>query len=331
MRTLLQDVRYGLRMLRRRPGFTAVAVVTLALGVGVNTALFTIFNALALRPLPLTDPQQLVNVKGRDASGAEKNLFSYQDYLDYRARSTSFKGLAAMNKASAPLGDAVAGGEMDVLGADADYAFLQIVSANYFDVLGAPLALGRAFLPEECETPGARPVIVLSDWFWRQHFNADANVLGKILRLRGENYTIVGVTARGFVGTSPDAPAGWVPLMMRDQLLPAGFWNYRRWLTERDADSFALVGRLKPNVTRAAAQAELSLIAQQLARTFPGAGRSAAVVLTSGMTFINLTAERRYDFFDSPRPAAIPAVWASASVRITPGTIGSPGKCPCTG
>src|SRR5919206_4175420 len=171
MGALLQDMRYGLRVLRRKPGFTLVAVLTLALGVGMNTALFTVFDALALRPLPLRDPEQLVYVEGRDERGKAKNLFSYQDYLDYRARNTSFTALAALNKASAPIGDAVPGGETDVLTGDREYAFLQIVSDNYFDVVGAPFARGRAFLPEECAQPNTHPVIVLSEWFWRQHFN----------------------------------------------------------------------------------------------------------------------------------------------------------------
>src|SRR5256885_16954459 len=120
MRTLLQDLRYGLRGLLRRPGFTAVAVVTLALGIGVNTALFTVFDALALRPLPLKDPQQLVNVSGVNARGERVNLFSYLDYKDYSAGVGSFAGLVAMNKVAAPLGDAVPGGEANVLPGDAE-------------------------------------------------------------------------------------------------------------------------------------------------------------------------------------------------------------------
>src|SRR5947209_2163476 len=149
MRTLLQDARYGLRGLLRRPGFTAVAVVTLALGVGVTTALFTVFDAFALRPLPLKDPSGLVNVTGRGARGERQNLFSYLDYLDYRDRAGAFASLAAMNKAAAPLGDAVPGGEADVLAGDAEYAFLQLVSGNYFNVVGAGAERGRALLPTD--------------------------------------------------------------------------------------------------------------------------------------------------------------------------------------
>src|SRR2546423_7454371 len=107
MRALLKDIKYGLRGLLRRPGFAAVAVLTLALGIGVNTALFTVFDALALRPLPLEKPEQLVNISGLNAHGERMNLFSYVDYLDYRERSDVFAGLVALNKVAAPLGDAV--------------------------------------------------------------------------------------------------------------------------------------------------------------------------------------------------------------------------------
>ena len=289
--TLWQDIRYAWRALRRRPGFVAVAVATLALGIGVNTALFTVFDAFALRPLPLRDPQRLVYVEGRGPAGERRNLFSYPDYVDLRARATSFEALAAMNKVAAPLGEALPGVGADVPATDADYVPLQLVSSNYFDALGAGLARGRAFSPEEERTPAAAAVIVLSEWFWRRHFDSDPNVLGREMRLRGETFTVVGVTAAGFIGTTPDAPAGWVPLAARDRLIPAGSWNYGRWLEGRDADSFALVGRLKKGVTRERAEAEAGLLVSQLARAYPGEGRKTGARLVSGMTFVTLTGE----------------------------------------
>jgi predicted permease len=289
--TLWQDVRYGVRALRRRPGFAAVAVATLALGIGVNTALFTVFDAFALRPLPLRDPSGLVYVEGRGPAGERRNLFSYPDYVDLRARASSFEALAAMNKVAAPLGEALPGVGADVPATDADYVPLQLVSSDYFDALGAGLARGRAFSPEEERTPAAAAVIVLSDWFWRRHFDSDPNVCGRELRLRGETFTVVGVTAAGFIGTSPDAPAGWVPLAARDRLIPAGAWNYGRWLEGRDADSFALVGRLKKGVTRERAEAEAGLLVSQLSREYRGEGRKTGARLVSGMTFVTLTEE----------------------------------------
>src|SRR5947208_3252656 len=154
MPSFWQDLQYAFRVLRKTPGLTAVAVLTLALGIGVNTALFTVFDAFALRPLPLKDPQQLVNLSGVNARGERVNLFSYLDYKDYRARVDSLAGLAAMNKVAAPLGDAVPGGESDVLPGDAEYVPLQLVSDNYFSVLGAGAEVGRTLLPED-DAPSA--------------------------------------------------------------------------------------------------------------------------------------------------------------------------------
>jgi hypothetical protein len=151
---MFQDLRFGVRMLARNPGFTFVAVLTLALGIGVNTALFTVFNAFILKPLPLKDPDALVNFSGIfsgvEQSGEHYKLFSYLDYLDYRDRNTTLEELIAWNKAAVTLGEAQ--WERDDL--SEGYIFGQIVSANYFPALGAEMALGRGFLPEEDRTPG---------------------------------------------------------------------------------------------------------------------------------------------------------------------------------
>ncbi|MGB9180714.1 MAG: ABC transporter permease [Pyrinomonadaceae bacterium] len=291
MESLWQDLRYGARMLRKNPGFTLVAVMTLALGISVNTALFTVFDAFALRPLPLRDPAGLVQIYGRDERNTRQPLFSYPDYQDYRARNTAFSDLVAWNKVALPLGDSAPHDDASVLANDTSYAPFQIVSDNYFSMLGAGMTLGRAFLPEENRTPNTHPVIVLSHWFWERRLNSDPNVLGQTLKLQGDSFTIIGVAERNFIGTTPDAPAGWIPLMMRDRLLPAGAWNHKRWLTDREADSFSLLGRLKPGVTRAQAQAEMTLLAGQLAASYPGEGRKTTATLESGMTFINITPE----------------------------------------
>jgi len=163
-----QDLRYGVRMLAKRPGFTLVAVLTLSLGIGVNTALFTLFDAFMLKPLPLKDPDSLVHIIGIDQRGERHNLFSYPDYLDYRERNTTLAGLAVWNKVAVVLGEAESGhDDLSVMGKGSGYVFGQIISANYFSMLGAEMALGRGFLPEEDRTPGTHPVVVLGHGFWR--------------------------------------------------------------------------------------------------------------------------------------------------------------------
>ncbi len=282
-----QDLRFGLRMLRKNPGFSLVAILTLALGIGVNAALFTVFDALLLKPLPLKDPDSLVNLSGVDQSGGRHQLFSYLDYLDYRDRNTTLTGLVAWNKAAVVLGEAQTG--RDDVSERSGHIFGQIVSANYFNVLGAEMALGRGFLPEEDRTPEMHSVIVLSHHFWQQQFESDPQIVGKTIRLQSRPFTVIGVTAREFIGTTPDTPAFWAPLMVRDQIIPLGLGeNHQRWLTEREADSFRLLGRLKPGVTQQQARAEMSLIAQGLVQQYPGKNRKTGVMTRSGASFINL-------------------------------------------
>jgi predicted permease len=290
---LLQDVRYSLRLLLKRPGFTFVAVLTLALGIGANTALFTVFAAFALKPLPVADPGSVVRLAGRDREGATRLLFSYPDYLDYRDRSDTLAGLAAWNKVAVSLGErpVVTGDDLAPLASDNEYLFGQLVSGNYFSLLGAKMALGRGFLPEEDAGPGAHPVVVLSHGFWERHFDSDPHVIGQPLKLDGEVFTVVGVAARDFIGTEPDAPQFWMPLTMRDQVIGEGGWNYKRWLTDRDADSFALVGRLKPGVSRRQAEAEINAIAAQLATPSADPPRKARITLSRAATFVEINAE----------------------------------------
>jgi len=288
---LWQDLRFGARMLLKQPGFTLIAVLTLALGIGVNAALFTVFNALMLKPLPVKDPDSLVSFSGVDRNGGRRKLFSYLDYLDYRDRNTTLTELVAWNKAAVALGEMQVGRD-DLSVEGANYIFGQIVSANYFAAMGTEMNLGRGFLPEEDRTPGTSPVIVLSHQFWQRQFDSDLHIVGKIIRLQSQSFTVVGVTAREFVGTALDTPAFWTPLTMRDQIIPLSGENHRRWLTERDADSFELLGRLKPGVAPQAAQAEMSMIAQQLAQQYPGENRKTRVAPKSNASFINLEAKQ---------------------------------------
>jgi macrolide transport system ATP-binding/permease protein len=282
---MFQDMRYAARMLMKHPGFTLVAVITLALGIGVNTALFTVYNAFVLKPLPLKDPNSIANVTGYDRHGKRNHFFSYLDYVDYRDRNTMFAGLIAWNKFLAPFGDQAPNvGDSSVLFANLGYGHL--VSGNYFSTLGAEMALGRSFTPEENRDPGAHPALVLSHICWTRQFNSDPDIVGKTVRLAGLRFTIIGVTAPGFIGVTADSPQFWAPLMMRDQLV--GGATRGQWLTERNANSFALTGRLKPGVTLAQAQAEMNVIAEQLARAYPDPWRKASVGVRSGATFLQL-------------------------------------------
>jgi predicted permease len=292
MRTLWQDLRYGARTLLKKPGFTLIAVLTLALGIGVNTALFTVFDAFVLKPLPLKDPDSIVKISGVTRGGDRSRLFSYLDYLDYRDRNNVFEELVAWNKTLGVLGEATPTDESSVITGSHEYIFGQIVSGNYFSMLGAEMALGRAFLPEEDREPGARPVMVLSYSFWQRRFKADPNIVGKTIKLTGQPYTVVGVASREFIGTEPDAPQFWVPLMMRDQIHQASSWLHKRWLGDRNADAFVITGRLKPGVSRAQAQADMNVIAEQLAQAYPAErNRKTQIKLASGAAFVEINEE----------------------------------------
>src|SRR5262247_3676302 len=212
---MFQDLRFGLRMLLKNPGFTVVAALTLALGIGVNTALFTLFNAAALRPLPVKDPERVVKVYRKERgdsslgiSGSSSSL-SYPEYTAHRDSAQSFAALTAYADASLTLSGAEAEGIRGLL-----------VAGNYFSTLGAEMALGRALAPEECQTPGAAPVVVLSHSFWTRRFGADPSLVGKTLTLNRQPFTVIGVTSPDFHGAELEPPDVWAPLTMQVQLVP---------------------------------------------------------------------------------------------------------------
>ncbi|MDX2034307.1 MAG: ABC transporter permease [Blastocatellia bacterium] len=270
----MQDVRYGLRMLRRNPGFSVVVLLTLAFGIGVNTALFTVFNGLVLKPLPLKDADSVVEIRGVAEPGKRARRFSYPDYRDYVARSRTLVGLTLMSETGATLGiEHTKPVEGEARREDFGLVSCQLVTANYFSLVGADMALGRGFLPEEDRTPGTHPVAVLSHYFWELAFKSDPEVVGKTIRLAGQPFVIVGVTAREFIGTTPNRPACWLPVMMRDALYQEASSPARSWHTDRGSAGFNMLGRLKPGVTTAQAQAELSGLTAQLAREHPGDDR----------------------------------------------------------
>ena len=258
----LRDLRYAAQALRKNPGFTAVAVLTLAFGIGVNAALFTFYNAVALRPLPVREPDGLVVLR---RPGNTPRRISYPAYLEFRDGNNTFSNLVAWHDAPMPL-LAVDGAAVDPMfevrgrgiGLTRGWVSVQAVTENYFATLGAELVLGRWFSAEENRAPNGTAVIVLQHRFWETYFHRDPNVLGKVLVLVGRPYVVIGVTAPEFLGHQPAPPIGWVPLMatLRPQAL-----------TDRDATWFFLLGRLKPGVSVTQAQADLKVISDRAART----------------------------------------------------------------
>ncbi|HZS04926.1 MAG TPA: ABC transporter permease [Blastocatellia bacterium] len=255
MGTLFQDLRFGLRMLARRPGFTATAVLALALGIGANSTIFNLVNALLLRPLPVVRPDEIVAVYTSDYSSTEYGTSSYPDYVDFRDRNGVFAGLVAYQATPFSLNT----------GGANERAFGEIVSGNYFTVLGVRPAPGRGFLPEEDITPGAQPVVVISHKLWQQRFGGDPGVVGRIVKLNGHPFTVVGVAPEKYSGLTRGLAADlWVPAMMMEQALPGS-----RNLVERGSRGFSVMGRLKPGVTLAQAQADFRVIAEQLFKAWP--------------------------------------------------------------
>src|SRR5499426_407813 len=211
---MIQDLRYGVRMLMKHPGFTLVSALTLALGIGVNTALFTLFNAVAFRPLPVKDPERVVKVYRKERgdsslgiSGSSSSL-SYPEYTAHRDSAQSFAALTAYADASLTLSGAEAEGIRGLL-----------VAGNYFSTLGAEMASGRGFAPEECQLPGSAPVVVLSHRFWQRRFGSDASIVGKTVTLNRQVFTVIGITDRNFYGAAEQAPDLWAPLTMQAQLM----------------------------------------------------------------------------------------------------------------
>jgi putative ABC transport system permease protein len=292
-----------------------IAVLTLALGIGVNTALFTVFNVFVLQPLPLKDADSLVDIRGVNQRGGRENLFSYRDYLDYRERSRALAGLALINIVGVTAGEVRSGrDDVSVLREDFGYICTQIVTANYFSMLGAQIELGRGFLEEEDRTLGAHPVAVLSHFFWQRRFNGDPDIIGRTIKLAGQPFTIVGVTAQEFIGTTPYAPACWIPMMMRDAVIPAGKWNRKRWLTERDADEFVMMGRLNPGASPEQARTELNIITAQIAEQKTDKQRKVGVTVKSSPGFISIAPEDWTDLSLLPISVALVLLIACANV-----------------
>jgi predicted permease len=256
MKTLLQDLRYGLRMLWKTPGFTGVAVVSLALGIGLNTAIFSIVNVILIRPVPAVKEQSCVVWL--------RAPISYPDYVDYREQTQSFEGMAAATGTSEF--SLARGGEPELIKGE-------YVTENYFDVLKVGALKGRTFSNEEGQTPV--PVVVLSEQLWRTRFDSDAAIIGQKISLNGLGFTVVGVAPKNFIGTEVGLNRElWVPLAMQPILNPPEASRsadpVRNRFIERDNHWLAILARLKPGVSREQAGTELTTVARHVAETYRG-------------------------------------------------------------
>ena len=259
MNSFIQDLKYGMRVLLKAPGFTIIAILTLALGIGANSTIFSWINSTILNPIPgVKDTAPL----GELAAGpdGDPTPLSYPDYLDLRNNNhtlTNFMGFSLW--------------AIDLTGNDKpQFIWGDLVSANYFDTLGIHAFLGRTFLPEEGTRPGGAPVVVLGYGLWQTRFGGDRNMIGKNIQINKRPYTVIGVAPPGFLGTQSGTRAQlWIPMVMVQQLV-SGNDNL---LTDRSATWMMGIGRLKSGVTRAQAQADLGNLYARIAKEYPDAHR----------------------------------------------------------
>lgn len=260
------DIRYALRALRKTPGFTAVAVLTLALGIGANTAIFSVVKAVLLHSLPFKDASRLLLVRESTGKGTE-NPVSYMNFLDWRAQNHVFDKIAAFSDT-----------EFIVSGNNGSERIMgEVVSEDYLPLLGVVPEKGRAFLPEENQIPGKSPVALIGYGLWQRRFAGDQSIIGKTLRLNDFDYNIVGVLPSGFTGFS-DVAEVWIPVIMRDTAWPqsAKF----DFIHSRDIHWLKVLALLKAGVSQQRAQAEMNTIGATLAREYPKTnGQRAGIVL----------------------------------------------------
>jgi predicted permease len=274
--TLWRDLRFSVRSLRRKPGFTLVVVLSLALGIGANTAIFSLVDGIVFRPLPVPNPGGLVSI---DIAASRLTSFgnsSYLDWVDLSARNQSFQALSTRQDISAALNPAgmVPDGKPQVV-------WGQLVSGNFFSTLGVRPVVGRDFLPEEDKTPGKVPVMVISYSLWNRMFARNPDVIGKQVQLSGQSFTIIGVTPESFAGADIwFRPEIYLPMMMTAAVSPEGSDT----LTHRSYRGCTLLGRLKPGVTIAQAQAEMNIIMSGLEREYPDSNKDTVAIIRKEMS-----------------------------------------------
>jgi len=257
-----QDVRYALRTLRRAPAFSIITIGILALGIAGNTAMFSLMDAVRLRALPYADAEHLVILWGNVMRAkVERRAASYPDFLDWRAQATSFEDMAAFDETRMTLSGH----------GEAARILVETVSASYFPLLRVTAAAGRTFAADEDLVPQKVAVVVLSDAFWRQQLDADAQIVGRALVLDGRPYTVVGIMPQGFRGLGDRADA-WVPFVMS---------NSAEGLAQRGSRGFQVLARLKPGASHAQAQAELDAISRRLEQAYPETNQKRGVEVAS--------------------------------------------------
>lgn len=289
MDTVWQDLRLGFRGLAKNPGFTAVALSTLALGIGANTAMFTVVNAVLLRSLPAQDPQRLVILSNPEAHGigvgdgsGQRQLYAYSEFEELRDRNTVFSGLCAIDSYIRRMDVSVEGSARSE---GNEQAHVSMVSGDYFRVLGIRPFLGRTFTADVDKLQHANPVAVISHGYWKSRFALDPSIVGRKIIIRRAAFDVIGVAERGFSGETVGVSADiWVPLTMQNEVFPA-------WTNFLDKPSsplqkilwLQLVARLKPGLTREQAQAGINLATHQIRDTEVG----------------ELSADRRREYLDS--------------------------------
>ncbi|HEY4776268.1 MAG TPA: ABC transporter permease, partial [Candidatus Acidoferrales bacterium] len=263
--TLMQDIRYGIRTLLKNPGLMFIAVITLGLGIGANTAIFSMVDSLLLRPLPLQDPGRIAVLAMQQKNGAVQPQFSIPDYQDIQKQtSESFSGLAAYLFGLDGLSSE---------GAKPERIMTSYVSGNFFSMLGLKPALGRFILPSEGEAVGADPIMVISYAYWKSHFGGDAAIVGKKVSVDGHPITIIGVAPEGFYGVSPIvAIQGYLPI----SLAPTGGYP-SDMMTNRSNHLIFVIGRLASNADFQKTNASLGVVAQRLSQQYPDVDKDLSV------------------------------------------------------
>ena len=266
--TIFHDLRYALRALLKHRTFTVAALLTLALGIGINTTIFTLLYSVAFRPLQVKDPDSVVNVYqtlggefSRQVEGSVE-LLSYPEYLNYRDRVSSASGLAASADVKLYLG-----------GSNVERINGLMVTDNYFSLLGGGSAYGRTFFDKECQAPLQCPVAVLSYDFWQRRFGSDQSLIGTSITLNRQRFTVLGVAARDFHGAEMAIPDVWIPVTMQPALMPEG-----KFLDVENLSWLSVVGRLKDKASIQQFQAEMQLVAAQMDQQYPGRKSTVSVM-----------------------------------------------------